>query len=324
MQQPRPSRRAVTLGLLAASAGGAVAQTYPNRAVTLVVTFAAGGGVDVTTRLIAETLGQALGQRITIDNRAGGGTMIGTQAVAKAPPDGYLLLAAPTTMVINPALRAAMPFDWRSELAPVGLMAKLPFVVVTRPDSPVRTMKDLEALAKARAAPILFASGGTGTVAHLAGELFALRIGKKMQHVAYRGEGPSLADVASGTLDVTFATLAGVSGQVQAGTLRALGVTTAERAALLPGVPTIAEQGYADFDVSAWVGLMTPQAASPEVTGRLGTALSTALGNAELREKLEKIGSIPAAPVFDFAGFLRKEAEIWARVVSEAGVKIDP
>jgi tripartite-type tricarboxylate transporter receptor subunit TctC len=324
-----PSRRAALLGLAAVTAtqgmpGRASAQAYPAKPPTLIVTFAAGGGVDVTSRLVAETLGQVLGQRVLVENRGGGATVTGTQAVARAAPDGYMLLAAPTTMVINPALRATMPFDWASELAPVGLMAKLPFVVVTRPDSPLKSMKDLEALAKRQDKPLLFASGGTGTVAHLAGELFAIRIGAKMQHVAYRGEGPSLADVAGGSLDVTFATLAGVAGQVQGGTLKALGVTTAERAALLPEVPTIAEQGYADFDVSAWVGLMAPQGTPAEVLRTLRAALDKALGDAQLRGKLEKSGSIPAAPAQDFAAFLRREAEIWAKVVREAQIKIEP
>jgi tripartite-type tricarboxylate transporter receptor subunit TctC len=234
-----------------------------------------------------------------------------------------MLLAAPTTMVINPALRASMPFDWRNDLVPVGLMAKLPFVVVTRPNSPVNTMKDLEALAKQRPEPILFASGGTGTVAHLAGELFAMRTGSKMQHVPYRGEGPSLADVAGGSLDVTFATLAAVAGQVEGGSLKALAVTTSERAGLLPKVPTVAEQGYADFDVSAWVGLMAPKGTPPAVTEKLRAALATALGDAELQRKLAASGSIPAAVGFDFDGFLKRESEIWSKVVKEAGVKVD-
>lgn len=322
-RQPAVSRRFVLSGMAATLACPALAQSYPAKPITLIVTFAAGGGVDVTARLIAESLSQTLGQRVIIDNRGGGATMTGTQAVTKADPDGYMLLAAPTTMVINPALRASMPFDWRNDLIPIGLMAKLPFVVVTRPDSPVNTMKDLEALAKKRSEPVLFASGGTGTVAHLAGELFAMRTGSKMQHVPYRGEGPSLADVAGGALDVTFATLAAVAGQVEGGSLKALGVTTSERAGLLPKVPTVAEQGYADFDVSAWVGLMAPKGTPPAVTEKLRAALATALGDAELRRKLAASGSIPAAVGFDFDGFVKRESEIWSKVVKDAGVKVD-
>ncbi len=318
------SRRSLIAGAAAlASSASARAQSYPARPITLVVTFAAGGGVDVVSRLAAEALGEEMGGRIIVENRGGGATMTGTQAVVKAEADGYTLLAAPTTMVINPAARPTMPFDWTKDLIPIGLMAKLPFVVVTKPDSPLNSMKDLESLGKSRATPVLFASGGTGTVAHLAGELFALSTGAKMQHVPYRGEGPSLADVASGQLDCTFSTAAGASGLVQAGTLKALGVTTQERSTLLPAVPTVAEQGYAGFDVSAWVGLMAPARTPPEVTDRLAAALRKALASPALKQKVERAGATPAAPDLAFRPFLEREARIWERVIREAGIKIE-
>jgi tripartite-type tricarboxylate transporter receptor subunit TctC len=321
---PVLSRRSVLAAPAIFLADKALGQSFPERTITLVVTFAAGGGVDVTARLVGDALGDTLGHRLIVENRAGAATMTGTQAVTKAAPDGYTLLAAPTTMVINPALRGNIPFNWETDLVPVGLMAKLPFVVVTGPGSPLRSMKDLENLAKSRSSPVLFASGGTGTVAHLAGELFAQRIGTPMQHVPYRGEGPSLADVSSGVLDVTFATLASASGMVQAGVLRALAVTTTERAALLPGVPTVAEQGYADFDVSAWVGLMAPVGTPNTVMERLKTALAKALGNPDLVARLGKAGATPASPALAFKGFLTRERDIWAKVVREANIKIDP
>ncbi|MGL4636399.1 MAG: Bug family tripartite tricarboxylate transporter substrate binding protein [Beijerinckiaceae bacterium] len=318
------TRRSFVAAPAIIAASKALGQAYPSRPVTLVVTFAAGGGVDVTSRLFAEAMSDQLGQRLIVENRAGAATMTGTQSVAKAAADGYTVLAAPTTMVINPAVRENIPFNWETELVPVGLMAKLPFVVVAGPNSPLRTMKDLENLAKTRTNPVLFASGGTGTVAHLAGELFAQRIGKKMQHVPYRGEGPSLVDVASGTLDVTFSTLAGASALVQAGSLRALGITTAERAALLPEVPTIAEQGYADFDVSAWVGLMVPAGMSADVVQRLREALSRTLGSTDLQSRLGRAGSIPAPATMAFDAFLKRERDIWLKVIREANIKIDP
>ena len=178
------SRRMLLAGIPAVLALPALAQDgYPARAVTLVVTFAAGGGVDVTSRIVGEAMGAILGQRVVIDNRGGGATIPGTHGVAKAEPDGYTLLVAPTTMVLNPAFRTGLPFDWRTDLEPIALMAKLPFVVVARPDFPASDMKALENLARQRAQPLLFASGGTGTVAHLAGEMFALRTGIKMQQL---------------------------------------------------------------------------------------------------------------------------------------------
>ncbi len=319
------SRRTAVIGLAASGLSlPTLAQSYPTRPVTLVVTFAAGGGVDVVARLVSESLGERIGQRIVIDNRAGGATITGSQAVVKAPPDGYLLLAAPTTMVINPAVRAQMPFDWSKELVPIGLMAKLPFVVVTKADSPLNSMKDLEILGKTRANPALFASGGTGTVAHLAGELFALRSGAKMQHVPYRGEGPSLADVAGGVLDVTFATATAASALVLAGTLKALGVTTAERSPLLPNVPTVTEQGYSDFDVSAWVGLMAPTGTSADVMTKLSAGLASVLADKVLRDRLERAGAVPAQPGFAFASFLQREASTWSAVIRDSGIKIEP
>ena len=318
------SRRALLACIPAFFALPALGQdSYPARPVTLVVTFAAGGGVDVTSRIIGEAMGTILGQRVVIDNRGGGATISGTQGVAKAEPDGYTLLVAPTTMVLNPSFRTGLPFDWRTDLEPIALMAKLPFVVVARPDFPASDMKALENLARQRAQPLLFASGGTGTVAHLAGEMFALRTGIKMQHVAYRGEGPSLTDLAGGTLDVTFATLAGASGQVQSGGLKALGVTSAERANLLPSTPTIAEQGYPDFDVSAWMVLMAPKRTPSAVVERLRAVMLECLGRQDVREKLERIGAIPASGGQDTERFLAREADLWARVIKDSAIKIE-
>jgi tripartite-type tricarboxylate transporter receptor subunit TctC len=318
-----PTRRSVLTSAAALAAFPTHAQSYPTRSITLVVTFAAGGGVDAVSRLVAEALGEELGARVIVENRPGGGTITGTQSVVRAPADGYTLLAAPTTMVINPAVRPSMPFDWVVDLVPIGLMAKLPFVVVTRPASPLNSMKELEALGKTRTDPVLYASGGTGTVAHLAGELFALTTRAKMQHVPYRGEGPSLTDVASGILDCTFSTSVGAAGLVQAGTLKALGVTTRERSTLMPDVPTVAEQGYPAFDVSAWVGLMAPAALQRGALERLRPALRKVLADPVLRQKMERTGAVPATPDFSFKAFLDREAQTWATVIRDANIKIE-
>jgi tripartite-type tricarboxylate transporter receptor subunit TctC len=305
---------ATVAGFASSRAQGA----YPQRNINLVVTFAAGGGVDSVSRLFADQLSTALNGKMIVENKAGGGTVIGTQAVTSAEPDGYTLLAAPTTMVINPAVRSNMPFDWQKDLVPIGLMAKLPFVAVTRPNSPLKSITDIATASMAAANPLSYASGGTGTVAHLAGELFALRTGARMQHVPYRGEGPALIDVQGGTLDLTFATLAAVAGQIEGGQLRALGVTTAERAELIPQVRTIAEQGIADFDVSAWVTLMAPARTPQPAVERLRAALRQVLAQADIRQRLAKMGAIAAAPGVDSAAFMAKEAATWARVIREA------
>jgi tripartite-type tricarboxylate transporter receptor subunit TctC len=304
--------------------GSAIGQSgYPSRPLTLIVPFAAGGGVDVTSRIIAEAVADKLGQRIIVENRGGGATMTATQAVINAQPDGHTLFAAPTTMVINPAFRASMPFDWKADLQPVGLMAKLPFAVVMKKDAPQNTMKDFESFARSRDKPLLFASGGTGTVAHLAGELFANRTGVKLQHLPFRGEGPALNDLIAGHIDVSFATLAAVAGQIEGGNLKAIAVTTAERASLLPNTPTVAEQGYPDYDVSAWIALMLPKATPAAIGAKLKEALDLALATPALHERLQKIGAIPAAKGIDLPAFLLREADIWSNVIKAAGIKLE-
>lgn len=332
--QHGPARRDVlrsALALLASGAaapvwlGPAMAQAYPARSIQVIVPFAAGGGVDVVTRIVAEVAGDILKQRLVIDNRGGAGTVIGSQAVAKAEADGYTLLAAPTTMVINPALRANLPFDWEKDLVPVAMMAKLPFVVVTRKDHPANTMKELEVWGKKDGQIITFGSGGAGTVAHLAGEFFGLRSGAKVQHVPYRGEAPALTDAMSGNITVMFSTLASASAQVAGGTLKALAVTTKTRAGLLPNVPTVAEQGYPDYDLSAWVAIVAPRNTSTEVVRVLNTAINAALAQPAIAERLATIGAqaAPGTPE-QLAAFMKADAAIWSRVVKEAGIKIDP
>ena len=315
------TRRAALAGPAALAAAGlapAFGQAaYPSRPVTLVVTFAAGGGVDTVSRLFADALGRALKDRMVVENRGGGGTVLGTQAVTSATPDGHTLLAAPTTLVINAAVRPSLPYDWQRDLVPVGLMAKLPFVAVVRPQSPLRGMADLLPASHSRGV-LNYASGGVCTVAHLAGELFALKTGAKMQHVPYRGEGPAITDLLNGSLDLTFATLAAVAGQIESGQLRPLGMTTAERAPLLKDVPTVQEQGVAPFDVSAWIVLMTPASTPPEVVTRLQQALGEVLADTALVDRLTTIGAVAASPTLDAKAFMAREAETWAEVIRQA------
>ncbi|SEF46525.1 Bug family tripartite tricarboxylate transporter substrate binding protein [Bosea lathyri] len=313
------------LALLATGAARPVlAQSFPTRAIQLIVPFAAGGGVDVVTRVVAEAAGDIIKQRFVIENRGGAGTVLGSQAVAKAEPDGYTLLAAPTTMVINPALRSNLPFDWKSDLVPVAMIATLPFVVSAGLKLPVKTMKELEALGKTRGDPITFGSGGANTVAHLAGEFFGLLSGAKVQHVAYRGEAPALTDTISGNIDVMFSTLAGASGQVKGGTLRALAVTTAKRTSLLPDVPTVAEQGYAGYDLSAWVALVAPKGTPAAVVQVLNAAVNAALARPAVAARLIEIGAEPAPGTPEsLAAFMAKDAETWAGVIKAAGIKAE-
>jgi tripartite-type tricarboxylate transporter receptor subunit TctC len=206
----------------------------------------------------------------------------------------------------------------------VCLIAKLPFVVVARPQAPFSTMKELEAAGRAAQQPLTFGSGGTGTVAHLAGELFALRTGAKLQHIPYRGEGPALSDLIGGNLGVSFASLASVSGQIQGGAVRALGVTTRTRTTLLPNVPTVAEQGYPDYDVSAWLGLTVPRGTPQEAIDALQRAYAAALARPAVRERIVAIGAEPAGgTAAEFAAFMDKEATQWAEVVRAIDLKVE-
>ena len=318
------SRRSLCGVALAAVAGPSRAQTYPARPVQVLVPFAAGGGVDVTMRIVAEAASDVFGQRFVIENRGGGATVIASQAAARATPDGYTVLTAPTTMVINAASRQNLPFDWKTDFVPVCLIAKLPFVVVARPDAPYSTMKELEAAARAAAAPLTFSSGGTGTVAHLAGELFALRTGTKLQHVPYRGEGPALSDLLGGTLSVSFSTLAGVQGQIQSGAVKALAVTTRDRTAILPDVPTVAEQGYPDYDVSAWMAIVAPKGTPGEAVDSMQKAFNTVLVRPAMRERLKAVGAdVAGGSPADLASFMQREASQWAEVVKAINLKTE-
>ncbi len=302
----------------------ALAQGYPARPVQVIVTFAAGGGVDLTTRLVAEAAGQILGQRLVIENRGGAATVAGSAVVARAEPDGYTMLAAPTTMVINPAVRANLPFDWERDFVPVVLLAKLPFVVVASKDLPAGTMKELEAFGRQGPNPLTFGSGGTGTVAHLAGEFFGQRSGAKVQHVPYRGEAPALMDAIGGRISVMFSTLASASGHIEGGTMKALAVTTKERAGLLPDVPTVAEQGYPGYDLSAWVALVAPKGTSAEVVATLNRAFNEALRRPDLRERLSKLGAEPAGgSPEELARFMKNDAELWAKVIQDGNVTVE-
>lgn len=307
----------------ASIATSAVAEDYPTKAVQVVVPFAAGGGVDGATRMTTEVMGEVLGQQFVIDNRGGGSTIIGTQAVARADGDGYTLLAAPTTIVINPALKPKLPYDWASDFVPVALVAKLPFVVVAGQDLPANTMGELAQRGK-EADGLTFGSGGAGTVAHLAGELFGLQSGTPMVHVPYKGEGPALVDAIGGQISVMFSTLASASGQIASGQLKPLAVTTKERASLLPDVPTVAEQGFAGYDLSAWIALMAPKGTPSPVVGKLNAAVNEALTRPELRDKLAKLGAEPAGGTpEELAAFMTKDAGIWAGVVERAKIKTD-
>jgi tripartite-type tricarboxylate transporter receptor subunit TctC len=318
------SRKLVAGLVLAAMAGVASAQNYPNKPIRVIVPFAPAGGVDLATRAVAEKMSAILKQPLIIDNRGGGGTVIATDLAARAEPDGYTIFAAPTTMVINPFIRSNLPYDWEKAFAPVSMLVTLPFVVSARKDFPANTMKDLARIARDKPGQISFASGGAGTVAHFAGELFAMRAGTTMIHVPYRGEGPAFADALGGQISVLFSTLVSASGHLKGGKLKALAVTSRKRSSLLPDIPTAAEQGYTDYDVYSWAALVVPKGTPPEIVKKLNEATNEAMKSKEVQERLIALGGEPGGGTAEeLAKFMKQEEAKWSDVAKKANIQLD-
>lgn len=307
-----------------ALAGSALAQAYPSKPIRVIVPFAAAGGVDLATRAVADKMAEYLKQPLIIDNRGGGGTIIATDLAARAEPDGYTIFAAPTTMVINPAVRTKLPYDWETAFVPVTMLATLPFVVAANKDFPASNMKELAKMAKDKPDSISFGSGGAGTVAHFAGELFAQRTGTTMLHVAYKGEGPALGDALGGQISVMFSTLVSASSHLKGGRMKALAVTSRKRSSLLPDIPTAAEQGYTDYDVFSWAAFVVPKGTPPEIVNKLNAAANEAFKSKEVRDRLIALGAEPGGgSADDLAKFMKQEAVKWAEVARKAQISLD-
>jgi tripartite-type tricarboxylate transporter receptor subunit TctC len=313
---------------LAAGAAGlpavsrfASAQAYPTRPVRIIVPFAAGGGTDITARVIVQWLSERLGQQFVVENRPGGGTNIGTEAAAKAPADGYTLLMVGTSNTINPALYDKLNFDLIRDFAPVGGVIRAPHIVVVNPAMPVKTIPEFIAYAKANSGTVNMASAGNGTAGHMGGELFKMLAGVNMQHVPYRGGGPALLDLIAGQVQIYFAGMPEAIEYVRTGKVRALAVGTAVRAEALPDLPTVGEflPGY---ESSIWFGLSAPRNTPPEIIDALNRAINAALSDANVKARYAELGStvFPTAPA-DFGNFIAAEIEKWGKVVKFSGVK---
>jgi tripartite-type tricarboxylate transporter receptor subunit TctC len=305
---------------------GAHAQSYPARPVSIVVGFTAGGSTDIVTRLVAEDLRKSWGQSVIVENRPGAGGNIGAAYVAKANPDGYtLLMSSAGPLAINASLYSNLPYDHLRDFTPVTLVVHVPLVLVVNPRAvPATTFKEFLAEVRANPGKFFFASTGSGTASHLAGELLKVLAGLDMTHVPYKGA-VALNDVFSGeSVQCMFATIPSVMGHIRSGTLRALAVTTAKRTAALPDLPTIAESGYPDFEASSWFGLVGPRGLPGEVVVRLQTDIARILAQPEMRSKLtqqgvDPVGSSPEA----FGAYMRAETAKWAKLVKSAGAKAD-
>ena len=306
----------------ALACGMACAQNFPQRPVRLVVPFPAGGSTDIVGRTVAQKLTELWGQSVIVDNRPGGGTMIGTEAVARAAPDGYTLLVTPAPFTINPSLLKKVPYDALRDFAPITLINTTPLVLVVNPGVPAKSVKELIALAKANPGKLNFGSSTIGGSNHLAGELFNAMAGVKMVHVPYKGNAPALTDLVGGHIDLIFNGLTSALPLIKIGKLRALAVTSLKRAGALPDVPTIDESGLKGFEAVAWNGLTAPAATPREVIAKISADVLKVVNSPELNERLRSEGSDPVgdSPA-EFAAFLRNEIAKWAKVIKFAKVK---
>jgi len=308
--------------ILIAIAGAAQAQSYPSRPVRFVVPFAAGGSTDMVARALAPKLNEIFGQSIIVDNRPGGGTVIGTEAVARSPADGYTLLVVPAPFTINASLLPKLPYDPLNDFTPIMLINTTPLVVVVNPSVPAKNVKDLIALAKSKPGTLNFGSSGTGGSNHLAGELFNAMAGVKMLHVPYKGNAPALTDLVGGHVDLIFNGITSAYPMIKANRLRPIAMTSLKRSAVLPEVPTLDESGLKGFEAVAWNGLSGPAKTPPEAVEKLSGAIRKVLTNPEMRERLKSEGSDPVGSTpAEFAKFLRDEVTKWAKVIKLSGAK---
>ncbi len=316
----------VPLLLILLAAGAACAQTYPAKPIRIVVPFAAGGGADFTARIVGQKLTEALGQPVLADNRTGAAGAIGTDLVAKAAPDGYtLLLGSAGPLAILPGLSSRLPYDSVTSFAPVALVSSMPFLLAVHPSLPVRNVRELIALARAKPGQLNYGSPGSGATTHLAAELLKAMTKIDIVHVPYKGVAPAVADLMAGQVQLMSGDLSTMMPQVRAGRLRALAVTGAKRSALAPELPTIAEAGVAGYEASGWFGVLAPAATPAELVSRLNIVIVKGIAEAAARERLaalggEVVGGTPA----DYALRLRGDLAKWGQLIKAIGLKADP
>ena len=324
-------RRSVVTALSIAATGiglpwtaQAQSAAYPDKPVRFVVPYPPGGGTDVIARIVQERFQALLGQPILIDNKGGAGGSVGTELVARAAPDGYTVLFTLSSHTINPAIFPKLTFDTVKDFESVGLVASLPQILVANPQVPANTIAELVALAKAKPDSLSYASVGSGSPGHLAGELFKLRTGTQMTHIPYRGGGPAVTDVMGGQVPLLWVSIPAAAQFVKAGKLKPLGVSTLRRSAAFPDVPTLQEAGIADFEVDSWYAMFVPARTPKPVIERLNKALNSIVGEPAIREKLlaqgaEGVGGTPEALTRTVAAELPK----WAKLAKDASIKAD-
>jgi len=314
--------RAIIAALLALVCAYAVAADYPSRPIRLIVPFAPGGGNDTVARLVGQGLSAELGQPVVVDNRPGAGGIVGAEAAAKAPADGYtLFLGGVGSHAINPNLHANLSYDPVKDFAPISLIASAPLVLVVHPSVRANSVRELIALARAEPARLNYASNGNGSSSHLAAVMFASMTGVDMVHVPYKGLSPALSDLLSGQVQLMFSSVVAIVPHVKAGKLRALAVSSRERLSLLPDLPTIAEAGVPGYETSSWYGILAPAGTPAEIVTRLNAALVKVVSQPDVRQALaqegaDPVGNSPAA----FGAFIRSERQRLGDVIRQAKV----
>ena len=308
--------------LLAFCTAGALAQSYPTRAIKLVVPSSPGGGTDIVARILGQKLSEQLGQQFVVENRAGAGTVIGNDAVAKSAPDGYTLLMGLSTLAINPSMYAKLPYDALRDFAPISQSVSACNILILHPSVPAKTVVELIALARAKPGILTFGSAGMGTNPHLSGELFKSLARIDMVHVPFKGSGQSIISQVAGEIAANFPSVPTAMPYVKAGRLRGIGVTTLKRVEVLPFVPSIAEAGLPGYEATQWFGLLAPAGTPRPIIDRLYQESSRALRSADMKERmtaegLEVVGSTPE----EFASYIRSETEKWTQVIKAAGIK---
>ena len=313
-----------TAALAAAFSPPTIAQAYPTKPIKFVVGFAPGGATDVVGRLMARKIGDALGQPIIIENKAGGSSNIGAETVFRAVPDGYTFYVSAITSAINVSLFPKLPFDFAKDFEPVALFANVPNILVVHPSVPATTVKELIELARAQPGKLSYASSGSGTSIHLCGELFKMLAKVNMLHVPYKGSAPAMTDMIGGQVQVMFDNMPSALPHVKAGKLRALAVTSAQRSPSAPDVITMGEAGVPGFDVQSWFGLVAPKGTPKEIIARVNAEAVKALATVDIKERFLDLGAVPAPMSPEaFGDFIRAEIIRWSEVVKASGAKVE-
>ena len=315
--------RAACCALLAVGIAQAapVESPYPSKAIRFVIPFAPGGGTDIIARLVAQQLNEAMGEPVVADNRGGAGSTVGTDIVAKAPPDGYTMLLGNISLAFNAWLYRKLPYNALTDLSAVTMVAVQPNIVVVHPSVPGKSLKEFAEYARANPGRLSFASAGAGSGTHLAGEMLKDRLKLDMVHIPYKGTGPALTDLIGGQVQVMISTFASALPHVKSGRLRALGVTTAKRSPAAPDVPTLIEAGVPDYDYSTWYALFVPAGTPRAIVDKLNQTTRRVLASADIKQKFDAQGVEPwtSSPA-ELAAYLRSETEKWGRIVRAAGI----